>query len=68
MGGRIQVEPNFNIGELENEDRLLAFREIEENNWVALKELTPKPIHNILEKIIAEYRFWSGQVLKIFKD
>jgi len=64
MGGRINVEPNFNIGELENEERLPAFRAIEDNNYSLFLELTPQPIHNLFDKVFSEYRYWSGQLLR----
>jgi len=68
MGGRINVEDKFNIGELENEDRLSAFRAIEDNNYSLFNELTPKPIHNLLDQMFSEYRLWSGQILKAIND
>ena len=64
MGGRINVEEVFNIGELENEDKLMTFRAIEDNNYSLFLELTPIPIHNLFDKMFAEYRYWSGQLLK----
>lgn len=64
MGGRINVEDNFNVGELENEDRLAAFRAIEDNNYSLFMELTPNAIHNLYNNIFSEYRLWSGQVIK----
>ena len=68
MGGRINVEDKFNIGELENEDRLAAFRAIEDNNYSLFMELTPTAIHNVMDKVFSEYRYWSGQVLRAIKD
>jgi hypothetical protein len=68
MGGRINVEDKFNVGELENEDKLTAFRAIEDNNYSLFKELTPRPIHNVMEKVFAEYRLWSGQIIKPIND
>jgi len=68
MGGRISVSDKFNIGELDNEDRLPAFRAIEDNNYSLFLELTPQPIHNLFEKIFSEYRYWSGQLLKPIND
>jgi len=68
MGGRINVEDNFNVGELENEDRLSAFRAIEDNNYSLFMELTPSPIHNIYNQIFSEYRLWSGQIIKPVND
>jgi hypothetical protein len=68
MGSRINIDNKFNIGELENEDRLPAFRAIEDNNYSLFLELTPQSIHNLFEKIFSEYRYWSGQMLKAIND
>jgi len=68
MGGRINVEDNFNIGELDNEDRLTAFRAIEDNNYSLFLELTPQPIHNLFNNVFEEYRLWSGQIIKPIND
>lgn len=68
MGGRINVLDKFNVGELENEDRLSAFRAIEDNNYSLFMELTPKPIHNLFQQVFSEYRLWSGQILKPMND
>jgi len=68
MGSRINVENNFNIGELENEDRLAGFRSIEDNNYVLFKELTPRCIHNVMDQVFNEYRLWSGAILKPIND
>jgi len=64
MGGRINVEDKLNIGELDNEERLLVFRAIEDNNYSQFLELTPRAIHNLFDNIFSEYRLWSGQVIK----
>jgi hypothetical protein len=68
MGGRINVEDKFNIGELENEDKLTAFRAIEDNNYSLFRELTPPPIHNVMDQAFSEYRLWSGQIIKPIND
>jgi len=68
MGGRIAVSDKFNVGELENEDKLLSFRTIENNNYVLFAELVPPPIVNLRDKIFSEYRYWSGQILKVIND
>jgi hypothetical protein len=68
MGGRIAVSDKFNIGELDNEDRLISFRAIEDNNYSLFLELTPPAIHQIMEKLFSEYRYWSGPVLKVISD
>ena len=68
MGGRINVTDKFNIGELENEDRLAAFRAIEDNNYSLFNELTPHSIHNLMDNVFSEYRLWSGQIIKPIND
>jgi len=68
MGGRINVEDKFNVGELDNEDRLTAFRSIEDNNYVLFAELVPRPIVNLREMIFNEYRLWSGKIIKPIND
>jgi hypothetical protein len=68
MGGRINVEDKFNVGELDNEDRLPAFRAIEDNNYTLLLELTPHATHSTMNNILSEYRYWSGQMLKVIND
>ena len=68
MGGRINVEDKFNVGELDNEDRLTSFRSVEDNNYSLFLELTPTCIHQIMEKFFSEYRYWSGQMLKVIND
>ena len=68
MGGRINVEDNFNVGELENEDKLAAFRSIEDNNYSLFMELTPRPIHNVMDQVFSEYRLWSGAIIKPIND
>jgi len=68
MGGRLSVTDNFNIGELENEDRLACFRSVEDNNYSLFNELTPRCIHNVMDQIFSEYRLWSGQIIKPIND
>jgi len=68
MGGRLSVQPNFNIGELENEDRLSTFRAIEDTNFSLFSELVPSPILNIWDNILSEYRLWSGAIIKPIND
>jgi hypothetical protein len=68
MGGRINVDPKFNIGELDNEDRLSSFRSIEDNNYSLFLELTPPCIHNLFNNVFSEYRLWSGQIIKPIND
>jgi len=68
MGGRLSVEDKFNVGELENEDRLTSFRAIEDTNFSLFSELVPHPILNLWNNILGEYRLWSGQILKPIKE
>jgi len=63
MGGRINVEQNMNIGEIENLDQLPAIRSIEDNNANAFKQLTPQPIWNFFDNMISEYKLWNGEIL-----
>jgi len=63
MDGRINVEPEFNIGEIENEDRLISYRAIEDANSHVFREFTPQPIWNLYDSIITEYKNWSGMIL-----
>lgn len=64
MGGRINVEDKFNIGEMENQDALTIVRAIEDNNYALFMELTPQAIHTVFNMIFEEYRLWSGKILK----
>lgn len=63
MDGRISVEPDFNIGEIENEDRLISLRAIEDGNSHVFREFTPQPIWNMYDKIVTEYKTWAGMLL-----
>lgn len=62
MGGRIGTEPEFNIGEMEVDDKLKAFRSIEDNLAYTFKEYTPQPVWSLFDSIVTEYKSWSGQV------
>lgn len=64
MGGRINVDSKFNIGEMENEDAITIVRAIEDNNYALFMELTPQPIHNVFNMIFEEYRLWAGKIIK----
>lgn len=63
MGGRIGVEQNFNIGEMEVKEQLEAFRAIEDNLFIKFKESTPQPIWGLYDSMQAEYRTWSGAII-----
>lgn len=68
MGSRLNVDPKFNVGELDNELHLKCIRAIEDNHATVLLELTPHAIHNLLNNIFSEYRIWNGQMLKLVSD
>jgi len=67
MGRRIGVQKNFNIGEMENKDELMSFRAIEDNNFVAFKDLTPQSSWALFNTMVSEYKEWSGSVPSQFK-
>jgi hypothetical protein len=67
MGGRINVEPEFNIGEMENNEAVSALRAIEDGNGSMFMELTPPPVHNLYDNIVSEFNVWNGSVLAQFK-
>jgi hypothetical protein len=64
MSKRIGVEDNFNVGEMENKDALIALRSIEDENFSSFNELVPPPVRNYYNNIINEYKLWSGAILK----
>lgn len=63
MSGRISTENDFNIGEIENEDRLITYRAVEDANSHVFREFTPQPIWNMYDVIVTEYRTWAGMLL-----
>lgn len=69
MGGRIGVEKEFNIGEMDNKYQLPAFRTIEDNVISRFKEITPPPIWGLFDSMYGEYRTWNGQFISAdFKE
>lgn len=69
MGGRIGVEKDFNIGEMDNKDQLPAFRAIEDKLIVKFKEVTPPSVWGLFDSMSSEYRTWSGQFISVdFKE
>ena len=62
MGGRINVNQNFNIGEMDNKVKLQSFRAIEDNLFVMFKENTPQSIWSLWDVMVSEYKTWSGQI------
>jgi len=64
MSKRINVEDNFNIGEMDIKDGLAALRSIEDENFSLFNELVPAAVRNFYNNIINEYKLWSGSILK----
>lgn len=64
MNKRIDVNDNFNVGEMENKDALMALRSIEDENFSLFNELVPQPVKNYYNNIVNEYKLWNGSVLK----
>jgi hypothetical protein len=62
MGGRINVDKNFNIGEMENLDKLPAIRSIEDANASYFINLTPQAIHLMFDSMINEYKTQTGMI------
>ena len=62
MGGRLGVEREFNIGEMDNRDQLAAFRAIEDNKFVPFKDLTPQSSWGYFDLMVSEYKEWNGSV------
>jgi len=58
MGHRINVDKDFNIGELDNTDRLMALRSIEDSDASSFNTLVPQAIKNFYYNIIEEYKIW----------
>lgn len=63
MGKRINVENDFNIGEMNIDDYLEAYRSIEDNDASKFMEFTPECIHPYFDLIENEYKIWSGAIL-----
>jgi hypothetical protein len=62
MGKRLDVERDFNIGEMKNSDQLPAFRAIEDRKYVSFKDLTPSSIWGLFDSMVSEYKKWNGSV------
>jgi len=67
MGGRLGVEPDFNIGEMDNRDKLTAFRAIEDNLFYTFQYITPQPVWGFFDMMVSEYKEWNGSVPDQFK-
>ena len=64
MSQRLNVTKNFNIGEMENKDALLAFRAIEDNVFYNFKELVPPSILGLYDSMQSEWKTWNGKILR----
>jgi hypothetical protein len=63
MDERISVEKNFNIGEMENRDQLLAFRAIENMDFSGFKNLVPESLYGLWDSMQSEWKTWNGKIL-----
>jgi hypothetical protein len=68
MGGRLGVEKDFNIGEMDSRDSLIAYRAIEDNNFFKFKEITPNPVWGLFDLMVSEYKEWNGSVPSQFEE
>lgn len=68
MGGRIGVEKDFNIGEMDNRDKITAFRTIEDGLFYSFKELTPQSSWGFFDMMVSEYKEWNGSLPKQFEE
>jgi hypothetical protein len=66
MGGRINVDDNFNVGDVENTDQLYAFRAIEDKFSSNFKELTPSSVWGLWDSMVSEYKTWTGEIRNQF--
>lgn len=64
MSQRLGVSKDFNIGEMENKDALLAFRAIEDNVFYNFKELVPPSILGLYDSMMSEWKTWNGKILR----
>ena len=64
MSQRLGVMKDFNIGEMENTDQLLAFRAIEDDVFYNFRELVPASILGFWELMISEWKTWNGKILR----
>jgi hypothetical protein len=64
MGKRLNVDPNFNIGEMENKDELPVIRSIEDENFSNFADMVPPYIKRFYNLIVNEYKIWDGQIIR----
>lgn len=64
LGGRINTAEYFDIIYTENFDKHNALRALEDGNVLLFKNITPPVINNLFNVFLAEYKVWTGQILK----
>lgn len=62
MGGRLNVEEKFNIGEMNIDDKVDAYRAIEENLFYSFKPHTPQAVWSLWDSMYQEYQTWAGLI------
>jgi hypothetical protein len=65
MGGRLNVDEKFNIGEMEDRLKLTAYRAIEDDLFYSFKEVTPQSVWGLYDMMSSEYKTWAGKILTI---
>jgi len=68
MNKRINVENEFNIGELENQTKFQAFRSIEDKDFSTFNMYADKSILGLFDNMVTEYKTWSGELINQFKQ
>jgi hypothetical protein len=63
MDERIAVEKDLNIGELDNKDKLHAFRAIEDSNFSGFRDTVPQSIYGLWDSMQSEWKTWNGKIL-----
>ena len=68
MGGRIGVDTNLNIGELDTTDKLKAVRSLEDNQFTTFKEYTCPAIWNLYNSMLSELKTYNQEILLVNKN
>jgi hypothetical protein len=63
MGGRIGVDKNLNIGEMDTNDKLKVMRALEDNSFTEFKSNTCQASWNLFNSMISEYKKYNGEIL-----
>jgi hypothetical protein len=64
MGKRLNVENDFSINELENNNKHDLIRSLEDENVTSFNNLVPQCIKSFYNSIVSEYKLFAGLILK----